>query len=157
MSWTNRTINEQIIFWNRNSQCVTNCTGDEETRLPHSPQQDTLVNIYFIDILVRIQIEINIKYIHITRKAALTSDWRLIWWNTIYQSVVYQSMLIRVCIRMWFHHRYKWTNVNMRTSSKGNIFRVTGHLCGEFTGHRWFPLTKPSDAELWCFLWFVTE
>ena len=26
-------------------------------------------------------------------------------------------------------------------------------LCGEFTGHRWIPLTKASDAELWCFLW----
>ena len=25
----------------------------------------------------------------------------------------------------------------MRTSSNGNIFRVTGPLCGEFTGHRW--------------------
>ena len=24
---------------------------------------------------------------------------------------------------------------------------------GEFTGHRWIPLTKASDAELWCFLW----
>ena len=23
----------------------------------------------------------------------------------------------------------------------------------EFTGHRWIPLTKASDAELWCFLW----
>ena len=35
----------------------------------------------------------------------------------------------------------------------GNIFRITGPLCGEFTGHRWIPLTKASDAELWCFLW----
>ena len=26
-------------------------------------------------------------------------------------------------------------------------------LCGEFTGHRWIPHTKSSDAELWCFLW----
>ena len=34
------------------------------------------------------------------------------------------------------------------TSSNGNIFRVTGHLCGEFTGPRWFPRTKASDAEL---------
>ena len=34
-----------------------------------------------------------------------------------------------------------------------NIFRVTGHLCGEFTDNRWIPLTKVSDAELWCFLW----
>ena len=38
------------------------------------------------------------------------------------------------------------------TSSNGNIFRVTGPLCGEFAGHRSFPLTKASDAELWCFL-----
>ena len=35
---------------------------------------------------------------------------------------------------------------------KGSIFRVTGPLCGEFTGHRWIPRTKASDAELWCFL-----
>ena len=38
-------------------------------------------------------------------------------------------------------------------TSNGNIFRVTGRLCGEFTGHRWIPLTKASDAELWYFLW----
>ena len=25
------------------------------------------------------------------------------------------------------------------TSSNGRIFRVTGHLCGEFTDHRWIP------------------
>ena len=42
---------------------------------------------------------------------------------------------------------------NMTTSSKRNIFRVTGPLCGEFTSHRWIPLTTASDAELWCFLW----
>ena len=40
----------------------------------------------------------------------------------------------------------------MMTSSNGNIFRVTGHLCGEFTGHRWIPRTKASGAEIWCFL-----
>ena len=33
------------------------------------------------------------------------------------------------------------------TSSNGNIFRVTGHLCGEFTGPRWIPRTKANDAE----------
>ena len=36
---------------------------------------------------------------------------------------------------------------------KWKLFRVTGPLCGEFTGHRWIPFTKASDAELWCFLW----
>ena len=41
--------------------------------------------------------------------------------------------------------------LHMKTSSNGNIFRVTGPLCGEFAGHRWIPLTKASDAELWCF------
>ena len=46
---------------------------------------------------------------------------------------------------------------NMMTSSNGNIFRVTGHLCGEFTGLRWIPRTKASDAGLWCFLWSASE
>ena len=31
----------------------------------------------------------------------------------------------------------------MMTSSNGNIFCVTGLLCREFTGHRWFPAQKP--------------
>ena len=31
----------------------------------------------------------------------------------------------------------------MMTSSNGNIFRVTGHLCGKFTGHRWIPAQRP--------------
>ena len=43
--------------------------------------------------------------------------------------------------------------LSMMTSSNGNMFRVTGPLWGEFTGHQWIPLTKASDAELWCFLW----
>ena len=33
-------------------------------------------------------------------------------------------------------------DVHMMTSSNGNIFHGTGHLCGEFTGQRWIPLTK---------------
>ena len=46
---------------------------------------------------------------------------------------------------------------SMMTSSNGNIFRLTGHLCGEFTGHRWIPRTKVRDAELWCFLWSAPQ
>ena len=45
----------------------------------------------------------------------------------------------------------------MMTSSNGNIFRVTGHLCGEFTGPWWIPRTKASDEELWCFLWSASH
>ena len=35
---------------------------------------------------------------------------------------------------------------------KWKHFRVTDPLCGEFTGQRWIPRTKASDAKLWCFL-----
>ena len=45
----------------------------------------------------------------------------------------------------------------MMTSLNGNIFRVSGPLWGELTGDRWIPLTKASDAELWCFLWSAPE
>ena len=37
------------------------------------------------------------------------------------------------------------------TISNGNIFHVTGLLCGEFTGHLWIPHTRASDVELWFF------
>ena len=33
--------------------------------------------------------------------------------------------------------------LHMKTSSNGNIFRVTGHLCGEFTGPGEFPTQRP--------------
>ena len=49
-------------------------------------------------------------------------------------------------------NRPEWVNGwamerRMMTSSNGNIFRVTGHLCVKFTGPRWIPHTKASDAE----------
>ena len=46
---------------------------------------------------------------------------------------------------------------SMKMSWNGNILRITGPLCGEFTGHGRIPLTKASDAELWCFLWSAPE
>ena len=45
----------------------------------------------------------------------------------------------------------------MKTSSNGNIFRVTSYLCGVFIGHSGIPRTGASDAELWCFLWSEPE
>ena len=38
--------------------------------------------------------------------------------------------------------------LSMMTSSNRNLFRVTG----PFAWNWWIPLTKASDAELWCFL-----
>ena len=62
----------------------------------------------------------------------------------------------------WFLHKSDSDSMSdvtilMMTPSNGNIFRVTGHLCGKFTGHRWIPRTKASGAELWWFLWFAPE
>ena len=39
----------------------------------------------------------------------------------------------------------------MMMSSNGNIFRITGHLCGEFTGYRWIPRTKGKWRGAWMF------
>ena len=47
---------------------------------------------------------------------------------------------------------WKGNCLNKMTSSNGNVFRVTGHCCGEFTGDWWIPSTKASDAKLCCFL-----
>ena len=44
---------------------------------------------------------------------------------------------------MW--KAFSW---HMMTSLNGNIIHITGPLCGKFTGDRWIPLTKTSDAEL---------
>ena len=52
---------------------------------------------------------------------------------------------------------YTYVDQFMMTSSNGNIFRFTDLLCGEFTGARWIPQTKASDAELCCFLWSAPE
>ena len=47
---------------------------------------------------------------------------------------------------------FPWWRHQMET-----FFRVTGHMCGDFTGHRWIPLTNASDAELWCFIWSAPD
>ena len=52
-------------------------------------------------------------------------------------------------VQMPFPGKSSWFFI-MMTSSNGNIFRVTGLLWGEFTGHHLIPLKKASDAELWC-------
>ena len=82
-------------------------------------------------------------------------------WCVLYQRL---DVLYMLCINSLLHppatpkwHVYALHGkgsefaTTMMTSSNWNIFRVTGHLCGEFTGPRWIPCTKASDAELWCF------
>ena len=40
-------------------------------------------------------------------------------------------------------HTRKWETFSMMTSSNGNIFHVTGPLCGEFAGTGEFPSQRP--------------
>ena len=53
------------------------------------------------------------------------------------------NMVVRLSTFSCIYHK-----TSMEWKSNGNIYRVTGLLCGEFTGHRWINLTKASDAEL---------
>ena len=58
---------------------------------------------------------------------------------------------VMVCCLLTMSHYLNNVDFPMMTSSNGNIFHVTGHLCGEFTSRRWIPRTKASDAGLWYF------
>ena len=85
------------------------------------------------------------------------------------QMIIWYIYLICLSGQTWhtlWHGRKLYITMNsagtvttkfMMTSSNGNVFCVTGPLCGEFTGHRWIPHTKAGDAEQWCFLWSVPE
>ena len=85
-------------------------------------------------------INTELRFLHISSAKGdrHASIYILLWYHT------YTILLYRVYIILC---------MLMMTSSNGNIFRVTGHLWGEFIGPRWIPRTKASDAELWCFLW----
>ena len=65
------------------------------------------------------------------------------------------GQLIKQYLQMYWYETS--AILGMMTSSDRNIFRVIGHLCGEFIGRRWIPRTKASDAELWCFLLSAPE
>ena len=80
-------------------------------------------------------------------------------WKNCIQIYVYKTLGILLPFKRSGCHKsplstwHVWTHLSiyMMTLSNGNIFRVTGHLCVEFTGDRWIPHTKASDAWLWCF------
>ena len=63
------------------------------------------------------------------------------------------------CMRLEIHCGQHLVATIMMTSSNGNIFRVTGSLWWESTGHRWIPLTK--GQWLWwdfdVYFWSVPE
>ena len=64
--------------------------------------------------------------------------------NTIQSDRKYTGLTLRHYVRHWMLSVYSstWWSF-MMTSSNGNIFRVTGPLCGEFTGPGEFPTQRP--------------
>ena len=84
--------------------------------------------------------------------------WKKRWYTYArnYHQVFIESMPVKW---PWGKGKINYSNTFefTMTSSNGNIFRVTGLLCREFTGHRWISLTKASDAEFWCFLLSAPE
>ena len=61
--------------------------------------------------------------------------------NIIYWLSWMQIFVTREAIWQWFLRVI--SSLLMMTSSNGNIFRVTGPLCGEFTGPGEFPAQRP--------------
>ena len=58
-------------------------------------------------------------------------------------SFFYCECWFLICPRGSVSHSYWSHSAVMMTSSNGNIFHVTGHLCGEFTGLGEFPTQRP--------------
>ena len=69
--------------------------------------------------------------------------------SCIFHGICCLHIMWDICMRILWDIPYIY--IVMITSSNVNIFRVTGPLCGEFTGRRWIPWTKASDGKLWCF------
>ena len=106
-------------------------------------------NRYLVDVNPMV-IAVWDDYCRIQTHSTITYWFWVIWANS--------SVVVAWCYLLeWYLKFESIIGAFMMTSSNGNIFRITSHLCGEFTGLRWIPRTKASDAELWCFLWSVSK
>ena len=91
---------------------------------------------------------------HTSKIVSVTTVQRYVWCDTYdYSASIMSCGQLQVSMMVVWHqdicNHHDDLGRSMMTSSNGNIFRVTGHLCGEFTGTRWILRTKASDAELW--------
>ena len=103
-----------------------------------------------------IQVMVWRQTIHMPLSETMMTHWKRIQGMTPWRPLPTTHLMTVIRRFHWRAPGLQWVadvaTYNMMTSSNGNIFRVTGHLCGKFTGHRWISHTKASDAELWCFL-----
>ena len=82
----------------------------------------------------------------IKNKCCFFNEFLYIWAIFLFKMEIYkESMLFdSICDKSWRKF--------IMTSSNENVFRLTGPLWGESTGHQWIPLAKASNAELWYLL-----
>ena len=64
--------------------------------------------------------------------------------NRLFRRISKKTSKLRVTERRCLRFTCLISDCTMMTSSNGNIFRVTGHLCGEFTTQR--PVTRSFDV-----------
>ena len=100
----------------------------------------------------------------------IPQPWNIVLIKSLF--VIQKSCHIRIVISQRITNKWLWVLLlnECQLSAKWEIASLICHhlllswwrhqvetfsallaLCGEFTGHRWIPLTKASDAELWCF------
>ena len=79
--------------------------------------------------------------------------------GVVYLYECYFSVWFPETIGQIFNNPFLWSIPNIPRDDviKWKHFPRYSPLCGEFTGNWWIPLTKASDAELWCFLCFASE
>ena len=146
------------VFVNlRPTPTSTQTTHTHTTQTPSNIVQCNAYQVYYINVITISRIQ---RFFVLESKFICVVGWT---YNLKYQ-MKSQRNNTAVCSMPWYPLFGSAVDVYislllllMMTSSNGNIFRVTGHLCGEFTGQRWIPRTKASDAELWCFLWSAPE
>ena len=136
-SWTN--------WWVHNRD-----TGDLRRHCTHSNvtvMSCQFVPIYFIHIHQLLQCHFQRPHRSLCMIVSSYSGYRNVCWTI--------KMIDRTNLNQfhpaWFSRSYLMNThmpncvTFMMTSSNENIFRVTDHLCGKFTGPRWIPRTKASD------------
>ena len=82
-----------------------------------------------------------------------------IWSSSIppYKLYLFSFTSNKSCMKWWLILQTHFKVSRTIFLSLDVYIRVTGHLCGEFTSHRWIHLTKAGDGELWCFVWSAPE
>ena len=94
--------------------------------------------------------------LHIQTQNTTSNDIKINkWYGVLPQlahAILYELTLCQRC----FYRRVFFENAGLNLLPRPR-FSWWRHQMGTFSGYRWIPRTKASDAELWCFLWSASE